>query len=228
MEKIFISYSRKDSDFVLNLVEDLEKNGNALFCNNYEEYSNKYSQMTKRHNEVKITVHADAIHIGSLFQKNSEGLIELCQLIAHGGIPCEITNDIEKDLWAKMLYNCALNGLGAILNVPYGVLGEYDHTRTIMQGIIEEIYFVMDKAGYRTHWVSATAYGDAFYARLLPPTAQHESSTLQDIRARKRTEIDALNGAIIHLAEKSEISIPHNRLIYNMIKFIEARNLNKT
>ena len=173
-------------------------------------------------NHVLITVHADAIHIGSLFLEDVSGLEELCRLISEGGIPCELNKCIERDLWAKMLYNCSLNGLGAILHVPYGKLGEYDYTRMIMKGIIDEIFMIMKRAGYRTHWDSTGAYLKIFYEKLLPSTAQHESSTLQDIRSQKRTEIDALNGAIIHLAQKYKIDIPYNLVIYNMVKFIES------
>jgi 2-dehydropantoate 2-reductase len=138
-------------------------------------------------NEANITVHADAIHIGSLFHKDIAGLNELCQLITRGGIPCEVNKNIEKDLWAKMLYNCALNGLGAILNVPYGMLGESEYSRDIMKGIVNEIYTVIEKEDYKTWWKTAEDYLETFYDKLLPATAQHESSTLQDIRAKKPT-----------------------------------------
>ena len=77
-----------------------------------------------QNNEVEITVHADSIHIGSLFDGDLLCMEKLCELITKGDIPCEKTDSIEKDLWAKMLYNCALNPLGAILDVPYGVLAE--------------------------------------------------------------------------------------------------------
>lgn len=176
-------------------------------------------------NEVTITVHADAIHIGSLFHKDISGLHEVCQLITIGDIPCELNENIEKDLWAKMLYNCALNGLGAILNVPYGVLGESEYSRNIMKGIVKEIYTVIEREGYKTWWETAEDYLETFYGKLLPSTAQHESSTLQDIRSKKPTEIEALNGAVIQLAEKYQLSVPYNRFIYNMVKFIEAGNL---
>jgi len=75
-------------------------------------------------NKVEITVHADSIHIGSLFGGDLSEIENLCESITKGAIPCESTNEIEKDLWAKMLYNCALNGLGAILDVPYGELAK--------------------------------------------------------------------------------------------------------
>jgi 2-dehydropantoate 2-reductase len=45
---------------------------------------------------------------------------------------------------------------------------------------------------------------------------------LQDIAAKKRTEIDALNGAVIELAERSATTVPYNSVAYNLIKFIES------
>lgn len=174
-------------------------------------------------NHVDITVHADAIHIGSLFSRNLSGLEYLCSLITTGGIPCEISYEIEKDLWAKMFYNCSLNPVGALFGVTYGVLGEWEQTRAIMNDIIMEAFHVMEQSGYTTHWATGQEYLNIFYSKLIPATASHTSSTLQDIRAKKRTEIDSLNGAIIALAKKRNIPVHCNRMIYNMIKFLEAK-----
>ncbi len=178
-----------------------------------------------RKNEVIITVHADAIHIGSLFNPPVVDLsyIEnLCELITKGDIPCQTTNEIEKDLWAKMLYNCALNSLGAVLDVPYGMLAKHKFSRMIMNNIVEEVFTVMTAAGYKTHWPCAKDFLEIFYNKLVPDTAEHKSSTLQDITAKKKTEIDALNGAVVKLANKYKINVPYNSFVYNIIKFIEA------
>jgi len=176
-------------------------------------------------NEVMITVHADDIRIGSLFRENVNDIEPLCQLIKKGGIPCEVTDHVGKDLWAKIIYNCALNPLGAILNVPYGVLGEFDSTRQVMKGIVEEIFRIFQVTGIGTHWPTAEEYLHIFYSQLLPPTASHESSMLQALRHHKRLEIDALNGAVIKLAGEHHIDIPYNRMVYHMIKFMEERNV---
>ena len=173
-------------------------------------------------NEVEITVHADSIHIGSLFGSDLSEIESLCQSITRGGIPCESTNEIEKDLWAKMLYNCALNGLGAILDVSYGELAKKEFSRTIMNGIVEEVFDVMRTAGYKTHWPSPKDFLDVFYNKLVPDTAEHKSSTLQDIAAKKKTEIDALNGAVIKIAERYKTPVPYNLVVYSIVKFIEA------
>jgi len=175
-------------------------------------------------NEVLITVHADSIHVGSLFAAHSSKIEDLCKAITNGDIPCESTNEIEKDLWAKMLYNCALNPLGAILDVPYGTLAENDSIRFIMDNISEEIFQVLAVTGYQTHWKKARDFLKVFYDRLVPDTAEHRSSTLQDIHAKKKTEIEALNGEVIKLAEKHNIEVPYNKTVYNIIKFIEANN----
>ncbi len=175
-------------------------------------------------NEVEITVHADAIHIGSLFGQDLSCAEPLAEAIAKGGIACETTADIEKDLWAKMLYNCALNPLGAVLDVPYGVLAEEQYTRYLMDGICREVFAVMCAAGYKTHWTTAEEFLQVFYTKLVPPTAEHKSSTLQDIRAGKKTEIDALTGAVLELASQHDIPVPYNQMVYSLIKFLESRN----
>lgn len=177
--------------------------------------------------KVIVTVHADSILIGSLYQKGTSDLQEICAAIRKGDLPCQASPDIQKDLWAKMLYNCALNPLGAILNVPYGILGKYEETRCLMNDIIGEVFEVMKKGGYKTHWRSPQAYRKVFYARFLPSTASHESSTLQDIKAKKKTEIDALNGIIVRLAKQLKVNVPTNLFVYRMVKFIEKRNLTR-
>jgi 2-dehydropantoate 2-reductase len=175
-----------------------------------------------RPNEVEVTVHADAIHVGSLFATDLAVIEPLCRAICAGGIPCESTAAIEKDLWAKMLYNCALNPLGAILGVPYGALAEAATTRSLMDRIVAEVFAVLTAAGYRTHWQGPRQFLEVFYARLVPDTAEHKSSTLQDLTAGKRTEIEALNGAVIQLAQKHGIPVPYNLAVYNLIKFLES------
>ena len=174
-----------------------------------------------RPNEVEVTVHADAIHVGSLFGAAVSVVEDLCRGIDEGGIPCETSADIGRDLWAKMLYNCALNPLGAILHVPYGALAGQTTTQALMNCIIAEVFDVMTAAGFGTHWDSPEGFIRVFYEKLVPDTAEHESSMLQDISAGKCTEIDALNGAVVRLGEELGREVAHNRAMCNLIKFVE-------
>lgn len=122
-----------------------------------------------------------------------------------------------------MLFNCALNPLGAIFNVPYGALAEQEDSRRIMDKVIHEVFRVMEAAGYSTHWASAAEYLEAFYGTIVPLAAKHCSSTLQDIQAGKKTEIDALSGAVIRLGKTQGIAVPCNEMLYNVIRFMEQR-----
>jgi 2-dehydropantoate 2-reductase len=171
---------------------------------------------------VDITVHADDVRAGSLFDVPSDILLPLCESMTSGGLSCVTTDTVEKDLWAKMLYNCSLNPLGAMFNVKYGALAASSHTMDIMNSIIDEIFRVMHSAGYSTHWETPDEYRDLFYEKLVPATAEHQSSMLQDIRAGRRTEINAMNGAVVALADEHNLEVPVNRTITGMIHFIEG------
>ena len=74
----------------------------------------------------------------------------------------------------------------------------------------------------RGYW-TAQDFLAVFYKRLVPDTAEHESSMLQDLTAGKRTEIDALNGAVIRLANEHGLQVAYNGAVYRLIKFLESR-----
>ena len=172
---------------------------------------------------VDVTVHAQPVHLGSLFDEDSSRLQVLAEALSLGGLPSAVTDDIGKDLWAKMLYNCPLNALGAILQVPYGHLGEEENSRVLMERIVREVFQVMQGLGYSSHWLSAKDYLKDFYGQLLPSTYGHESSMLQDIRAGRKTEIEALNGVIVWEGRKLKIDVPFNETIRNQILFLQKK-----
>ncbi len=172
---------------------------------------------------VEITAHAEPIHVGSLFGAELGPMEPLCRAIAAGGIPCETSAHVSRDLWAKLLYNGLLNPLGALFGVAYGALGESDAARSIMADLAAEIFAVMRASGYDTHWPDAATYLDDFYARLLPPTAKHESSMLQDLRAGRRTEIDAILGVVVELGHEAGVAVPVSETLTRAVRFLEGR-----
>ncbi|ADC47170.1 2-dehydropantoate 2-reductase PanE [Methanobrevibacter ruminantium M1] len=176
----------------------------------------------------EVTVHTEPILLGSL-QKDDDGefidsrpVSIISKMINDSGIPSETTEELDKFLWAKMLYNCSLNPLGAILNGNYGKLMENEYSVKIMNELIDEIFEVIKASGYRTNWDSPEEYREVFYSKLVPDTYNHRSSTLQDISKRQKTEIDTLNGKVIELGEKYGVDVSVNKTIYNIIKTIES------
>lgn len=171
---------------------------------------------------VEVTAHAEPVAIGSLCEADNAPIEPLCQALQRGGLPCESTARIAEVLWAKLLYNGCLNPLGAVLDVPYGKLGESTHAREIIAEVAHETFAVMHAAGYGTRWPDSEAFLASLYEELLPPTAAHESSTLQDLRAGRHTEIDALNGSVVRLGEQLGIATPVNRTLSALVRTLEA------
>lgn len=170
----------------------------------------------------EVTVYTEPIQIGSLQNEDASCLKEIASMITSSGIECEITDEVDKYLWAKMLYNCALNPLESILNVNYGKLTENEYSIEIMNNIIDEIFEVIDKSPYETFWNSSDEYKNIFYSKLVPDTYNHYSSTHQDIMNKQKTEIDSLNGKVIQLGELYDVDVNTNKTIYNLIKSIES------
>ncbi len=167
---------------------------------------------------VKVTVCADDVAIGdpsgSIEREKIEKVVDMFKT---SGIPCRYEEEVYKLLWDKILYNSALNPLGALLEANYGMLADNPHTKFIMDKIIEEIFEVIKSAGIKTSWESAEEYKEAFYGKMIPPTREHYPSMLEDIK-KGRTEIDSLNGAICSLAEKENKDVPYNKAITLLVK----------
>lgn len=169
--------------------------------------------------ESKVTVIADDVVIGSPANLIASQVLEdFSRVFTSAGIPTRFSPEVMKFVWAKIIYNSALNPLGAILEVPYGKLAENPNTRTVMDNIITEIFAVLKAHGQDTPWPDAKAYQEAFYGQMVPSTALHHASMLQDIQRGRKTEIEALNGAVVSLGKKYGIAAPVNEVIVSILK----------
>ena len=167
---------------------------------------------------VRITVCGDDVVIGDPSKNIQEAYLkELSEVFSISGIPTRYSPEVYKYLWDKILYNCALNPLGALFEKTYGEIANNPHTRDIMDGIIEEAFEVIKAHSIPTFWASSEEYRKHFYERLLPPTKDHYPSMLEDVKKGK-TEIDALNGALVALAKEKGIHLPLNDLIAKLIR----------
>jgi 2-dehydropantoate 2-reductase len=174
---------------------------------------------------VRVTVYADPVLIGS--PDPTEGARQAAAAwaaaLAAAGIPAEATDALVAELWAKVLYNSALNPLGALLGVPYGDLALHPDTRAIMDAVIDEAFAVSRAEGVTLPWADAAAYRDAFYGRLVPSTAEHRSSMLQDIERGRPTEIDAINGEIAVRGARRGLPAPVNATLTRLVRARAAR-----
>lgn len=174
--------------------------------------------------QVSITVSADAIHVGGCNRGPSpQKVLDLAAAIASAGHPCTAVEDVYQSLYSKLLYNCTLNPLGAILGVHYGLLVEQQETKDIMDRVIEETFDVITALGGTTDWPDAASYRRVFYDKLIPATYNHRPSMLQDLENKKPTEIDALSGYVSQQGRLYQVPTPTGDLLASLVKFKENR-----
>jgi 2-dehydropantoate 2-reductase len=180
---------------------------------------------------VRVTVYADPVLVGMGAPGADARLQEKARHWAarfdDAGIPAAFCADVGAALWAKVFYNAALNPLGAVLGVHYGALAEDEHTRAIMDSVIDEAFEVARAQGVVLPWASAAAYREQFYGRLVPATYHHRSSMLQDLERGRRTEIDAINGQVWKRAAAHGKVAPTNEMLTHLIGALEREGMGR-
>jgi len=169
---------------------------------------------------VHVSVEAAPVKLGRFPSGTGEAVGRLADLLLAAGIRTEVTGEIRSDLWSKTLYNCALNPLGAIMNVPYGALAD-PHAWAVVTEIVREAYRVVGAEGVTLPLATPEAYLEYLQTAQLPATTAHHSSMLQDLARGHKTEIDFMNGAVAALARRHGLDAPYNACIAELIRFRE-------
>lgn len=175
---------------------------------------------------AEVTVIAEPTALGVYRAETPADRVRaLAEAMDAAGLPTVYTDRIETLLWAKVAYNCALNPLSALLDVPYGAMADTEETRSIMAEVVQELYAVGHARGVALDPPTPEAFMTRFYELLLPPTAEHYASMREDFRRRRRTEIDALNGAICRYGRELNLPCPANSLLTRLVRAREFRYL---
>jgi 2-dehydropantoate 2-reductase len=177
-----------------------------------------YGVRLREPGSAEITVIANPTALG-IYSPDApaERVREIAEAMDASGVPTIYTDSIATVLWGKVAYNCALNPLSALLDVPYGALLDTEHTRAIMRDVIHELYAVGQAMNVCLDPDTPEAYVNLLFDRLIPPTAKHYASMREDFRLKRRTEIDALNGAICQYAEDKGVSCPANLMLTRLV-----------
>jgi len=173
---------------------------------------------------IDITVIAEPTALGVYSPDAPAGRVrEIVAAMEKAGLPTIYTDAVATKLWQKVTYNCALNPLSALLDVNYGRLAESAHTLDIMRDIIFEVYAVGHAMNVPLQPPTPQAYFDLFINVLIPPTAAHYASMREDVRQGRRTEIDALNGAICRYGQARNVPTPANLILTRLMAFFEPQ-----
>lgn len=133
------------------------------------------------------------------------------------GIQTRVTTDLEGLIWSKLVINAAINPLTAILKVRNGALPSLESARAIMAGTVEEAVAICRRKGIQLLFDDPLARA----VQVAEATAENISSMLQDVRAKRRTEIDYINGAAAREAEALGMAAPVNLALARVVTAIE-------
>ena len=172
-----------------------------------------------------VTVFAQPVAIGpapAIHREDSAALearaCAIAKMLDAAGVPSIGVGDIMPILWSKILYNVALNPLGAILKLHYGALADDPDLRPIMDRAIEEAFAVARALKVAMPFANHREYLTVFYEQLIPATYDHRPTMLHDLHVRGRTEIDALNGKIVELADRFGLEAETNRMLTRLVR----------
>jgi 2-dehydropantoate 2-reductase len=147
-------------------------------------------------------------------------LPNIATMFERAEVPCRISENVEGELWTKMIINCAYNAISALGQAKYAALVRDTLTRDLMRQVTEEAIAVARAGGVRLPDMDLM---DAVW-KIGDAMAEATSSTAQDIARGNRTEIDSLNGYIVRRGAELGVPAPANQTLHALVKLLEGNS----
>lgn len=142
-------------------------------------------------------------------------------LLDDAGIRTQVSDNVMGLIWGKLLVNVGINALSALTGLRNGELLDHPETLELMELGVLEAARVAEARGIQLPYEDPVAHTKEV-AKL---TSYNRSSMLQDVLARRRTEIDAINGAVVREGEALGIRTPINKVLTNLVRMLEKAYL---
>ena len=175
-----------------------------------------------KHSDTHVEYILDtATWLGPYGETPYERVQELAQLLVDSGLKAEALPDLQPAQWAKLIFNATVNGVAALTGLPHDAhfaaeTGEADLGR-LVHALVDEGKRVAAASGVELHddpWemnVLATKRGSAHYP-----------SMLEDVEARRPTEVELINGALVREAERHGVDAPLQTALYRLVAARQA------
>lgn len=157
-------------------------------------------------------------YVGELDGRSTERIDRIFRMFIKAGIETEVSSRIHDLVWEKLFVNVGLNALAGMTGLKNGQILDFPETLRLMEALVNEAIEVARKKGIRIEGSPI----DRVRA-VIEATRENRCSMGQDLDRKRRTEIDAINGAVVREAERLGIPVPYNRMITDLIKVIEKR-----
>ena len=145
-----------------------------------------------------------------------ERVEELAGSMTRSGMNTIALRDARGAQWTKLIFNASTNPVGALTLLHHGAAARFEPTGQLFSDLIAEGEAVAKKLEIELH-------GDPrqLVQRGANAPGKHRASMLQDVLAKRQTEVDFMNGAIVQWGEKVGVPTPLNKALWELIKGLE-------
>jgi 2-dehydropantoate 2-reductase len=141
-------------------------------------------------------------------------------LFQRAGLKTEARDHMEQLIWEKLHANVGINAITALAGIRNGFVSDNEFARDLCSAAVREAMLVAFAKGFEID-----ADMPERVLSIARSTAVNRSSMGQDVDRRKRTEIDAINGAIVAFGEQVHIPTPINQTLTRLVKILESAYL---
>jgi 2-dehydropantoate 2-reductase len=134
-------------------------------------------------------------------------------------MPTTSVADARGPQWRKVIFNAATNPLGALTGLTHGAVCEQPPLRRLASQLVDEGKHVATAQGIE---LDSDPEELIDYAARPEVAYGHKASMLQDVEARRPTEVDFLNGGIVDFGRRYGVDTPAHAMIWALVKGVEA------
>lgn len=155
--------------------------------------------------------------IGELEGRVTDRLKEIAGALSSAGLEVETTTDVVSALWGKLAVNAGLNAVATLARVRNGKLVQSDSLLGLLRSAVREVEAVAGAKRIEMPEPDMAARAE----EVCRQTADNTNSMLQDVRQRRRTEVEAINGAVVREGEAVGVATPVNAVLVALIHGLE-------
>ena len=152
---------------------------------------------------------------------DSSRVARLREALTRAEIPHEVPADMMRVMWWKFMINVGINQASAVLGAPYGVFHHMADARALMLQLMREVIALGEKLAVDLSEKDI----DEWLAVLATLAPEGKTSMLQDVEAKRKTEVEIFAGSVVAMGEKHGVATPVNRAILHIVNVMEQRNL---
>jgi 2-dehydropantoate 2-reductase len=154
--------------------------------------------------------------IGEPDGSRSDRCVSISDAFVAGGLKCPVEERLRDQIWLKLIGNVAFNPVSALTGATLGELAAQPEMLALLRSLFEESAALADRLGIVLP-VSLDRRLEAGIA-----VGDHKTSMLQDLEAAKPLELDCLTGAVIELADRLGVAVPHTHSVHACVKLLAS------